>query len=182
MRALLLHLTGLVEPARTDVLTAGALALVKDGRAVLVPPGARADLKRNETVLNRSGVAVDDHHHAAVDVQTGELVVEPPAVDLPPEAWSALGELYPEPARGELVVPAGRYPVAGWVFLDQTLPELTPADGVLRALSLLRHAHEVGVQGAVDALAGVFATARPLAVENWSGRMLVEAVDRCLAT
>ena len=180
VHALLLHLSGLVEEARGDGLTAGALPLVRDGRCLLVPPGARADLKRTERAFNRAGIAVDDHHHALIDLVTGELVVEAPTVGLAEEAYAALARLSPEPARAEDVAPEGRYPVVGWAFLDQSRPELTGADGVLRALNLLRHAHVVGVQGSVDALARLFVQAKPVTIESWSAHDVIEAFDRCV--
>lgn len=134
VRGLLTHLFGHGTPP-AGLLRVDALAMVRDGAAVLAPAVLRHNLPRLERRLAKRGFTVLDAPFADVDPEQAELVVPP----LPPSVnLAALDALTPSETsrRGEAVVEPGRYPLASWAFpaTEEAAP-LTRAGAVQMALT-----------------------------------------------
>jgi len=112
---LLRHLEAFLPPMTEEpLLETGLAALVRNGRAVLLP---RAALSSPEIVGRRlyaHGVLTLDAPYVAVSPVTRSLVVPALSTAIPAQARSRLEELAPAGAREQVVGP-GRYPIVGIV-------------------------------------------------------------------
>lgn len=150
----------------TDALHVTALALEKDGRALIVPGQLRYELPTLAHRLRRLGIRVVDTPQVRIDLATGELVVprleDHISLDRAPLApW--LDQPVVDPP-----VPPGRYPVAAWALgraNDDELPgPLSRANGVLRAFSIITNQEGLGGHATLAGLGRAFAQARVVAM------------------
>jgi hypothetical protein len=114
--ALQARMSALVSSADNDGLlrTTSLGALVGD-QAILLPQGVIRWIEHLQPRLARLGVRLSDQPGALVDPLSGELVVPEPAIDVPPDVLSELGEL--RSSRSELPpVEPGRYKLGAWGF------------------------------------------------------------------
>jgi thiol-disulfide isomerase/thioredoxin len=125
------HLAELVPPPElTDATVATtALALVRDGEALLVPGGLTGRLEQLQPRLARSGLQIVDVPRPRVDLVAGALVVPSPlAVDA-----AVLDALDDGVALGRAELPRvepGRYPLRAWA--SWALPEQPEENGASR--------------------------------------------------
>ena len=80
LNALLLHLSAVVREPDARELVLGATAAVRDGEALLLPPGIVMWIKQLQPRLSRRGIQLVDVPMATVDPDTAELVVAEPAL------------------------------------------------------------------------------------------------------
>ena len=125
--------------AGPGVLKVRTLALVRNGRAVLCPPGLKGSLTGLEPMLVRRGFAVVDGPWALVDVARAELLVAGIGLDID---RAPLDEIVATAPKGRFSpsVPSGRYPLAAWAFADPDSTTDGPvgrAQATVRALSLM---------------------------------------------
>jgi hypothetical protein len=179
LAALLAYLSddlGLVDDTR--VTAVAATAVVRDGRAHLLPPGLVNYVKELQPRWSRAGFALVDAPNTRIDVERRELVVAAPAV---PYDASVLDELDATTRLGAELprVRSGRYPLATWFLIRAPqAPALSPALAVTSALALVSNRDDV--EACIGELADLFTevNARPL----WYGnaRELVDGVDAAL--
>lgn len=137
-----------------------ALALLRDGRAHLLPRELRPLLPAEEW-LNREGFHVLDSATAALDPHSGDLVVQKPLVDVDPDAQAAASSMEPEPDPPWRPVDPGAYPIASWVSL--VVGQAAPAGRaavVAEANRRVRNRTAVGAQATLSTLANVVGSTR----------------------
>lgn len=135
IQAFLTHLGHLAARQCDGVLAVDALALLRRGRAVLVPSTVRRQLQRIERRLWRAGIIAVDAPAALLDLDDAALVVPAPLEPLDETHVAKLGVTAgrerPEPATEP-----GSYPVAGWAFHGGQPPR-SRAEATVRATGLL---------------------------------------------
>ena len=131
------------------------LALVVDGRAVLLPPAVRGAVEQLQPRVARFGAQVVDQPSALLDPARRELVVAEPA-----------------PSRSEPpAVGPGRYPLRAWAMWDSgdpDVPELTPAEALTQALSTVA-VPPARLPATADSLADLLAAAPPVVLSTTGG-------------
>ena len=174
--ALLGRLAGHLDHGRSEHLRLDSLALVTGDVAVLVPAEIRYVMPSLERRLNTKGLRVVDQPWTAIDVETSELVVAEPALDLAPEARARLVGAFPRPRRPEPPVPPGRYRLAGWAFgLGHAHNgPVSRAQAVALACPQVLNVAELGAQRTLDGLARAVRGVEPVAVWADSPVGLVE--------
>lgn len=121
-----------------DVLAVDARALVRGQQAVLVP--LLAGLETLERPLNQASWAVLDVPHPHIDMDSGELVVRRPSIEVDGSAWARLSQLAQEPRRLERLVKPGRHRITGWIFPgpEDAAFSKAEAEAVAHASTLMR--------------------------------------------
>lgn len=155
-----------------------SLAVVRDGRAVLCPPGLRHSLAKVEPVLARRGFSVVDAPWSVVDLATAELLVPEPALAVDRAALAEIVAAAPAGPRSPGVEP-GRYPVAGWLFSDPDTPADVPlsrAAATARALSSLPPPATAPAD-ALGALGRLFSRVPALAITKKQATALADSVE-----
>lgn len=133
-------------------------ALVTDSGAVLVPEGCRSGLAERESRLHRHGVRLVDAPLAAVDPESGELVVADAASfgDL-----AALGGIDGQDGIATPLSRAGRYPVVAWGFpAGEVASPLSPLEAVIMAMERVDRRGALGTRRALVALTRISEEAR----------------------
>lgn len=155
IRALFQHLAKYL-PAQSDgLLRAAAQALVRDGRAILVPNFVVTWMAQLAPRLNRSGWQFVDQPQAAIDLEHAELVVLPPRLAIS-DSW--LKELSGNRSEKEpdLVEP-GRYPLAGWGVFSAEERVMSRAAGTAVLAMTITNPSAIGVSETVDGLLDITA-------------------------
>lgn len=142
---------------RDDLLALRAVALTAGDVAVLLPEISRRTVVDQRRRLVADGFRIHPGSLVAVDPRTTELVI----------------------ARGsdqmdDMLVPAGRYSVAGLGVLGASLTEVGVADAVGRWLPSLANL-PAAPAGTMRGLASVVARCRRVGVTGWSETVLDEA-------
>ncbi len=147
------------------------LALVVDGKAVLLPPAVRTAVEQLQPRVARFGAQVVDEPTALLDPVRRELVVAEPALTVDRSVLDALVDP-PSPSRSELpAVVAGRYPLRAWVLWDSgdpNAPELTPAEALTQALTTLP-VPPGRLLATADLLADLLAATHPVFLSTTAG-------------
>lgn len=104
------------QPPAPGLVWVASLALVKDGRAVLVPARFHDDLRIVDRQLRAAGFVPVDSPRVLVDLEAGELVV-PEVLEVDAAALADAVAGVPR-RRVEPTVAYGRYPIERWVFLS----------------------------------------------------------------
>ncbi len=143
LRALFQHLAKYLPDEPNGYLKLRDLALVRDGRSILVPRGIVTWLDQLAPRLNRAGWQFVDHPWSTLDLDTVELVVPPPmlTVDGGWEEEIGVGHSRREP----VAVGPGRYPLAGWGVFSAEEGVMTRAAGVAAAAGTVLNPSEFGV-------------------------------------
>jgi len=115
LSALLAHLTDDLGTADSGACRIAAAALVRDGRAVVVPWATRHWSRSLEPMLAERGFVFVDGPAPGIDLDRGEIVVAAPSVPHDPEVLAELDRAAHLGAELARVMP-GRYPIAAWCF------------------------------------------------------------------
>jgi thiol-disulfide isomerase/thioredoxin len=179
LAALLQHLSADLEPADPTLLQVNATAAVRDGEALLLPPGLGHLAKQLQPRLAKLGIVTVDTPRTLLDLRTRELVVPAPVVAHDAsvideaDAVAQLGNELPW-------VRPGRYPIRTW-FLTRS-PEhrgpLTPGVAVAAAIPLLHDLDDLRAQ--VERVAELFTTVAPYGLWYANPNELVEQLSAAL--
>ena len=164
--ALLSRLAGHLDHGRSDHVRLDSVALVAGDVAVLAPAEIRYVMPVLERRLNSKGLRVVDQPWTALDVETGELVVTEPALDVDPEAQARLTRAFPRARRPDPPVAPGRYRVAGWAFgLGHAHNgPISRSQAVALACPQVLNVAELGAQRTLDGLARAIRSVDPVAM------------------
>lgn len=176
IRGLLANLATCELAGRPGLMWVDADAVVTaDGRALLTSAMHRRDITNNFRALQRVGLRYQPVPGVAVDPTSSRLVVSGLS-----GAAKAADDLAADRDVRAVLVPPGRYPVTGWVVAGKgdNGSVVSPAQGVLRTLSLVTNLDELGPQRALDALASVFAGASAVTVARRASDELLGALGR----
>jgi hypothetical protein len=135
----------------SGLLQAEVFALVKDGRAYLVPRPIEVWLELLSAPLHRAGFQFVDRQTVRVDLEARELLVpelmlEVDAHALPDLRRSEGGAREPGP------VPPGRYPIGAWAFFHQDGQAPTAKSTLLQLFQTTTNAFDFGVPATLRAL------------------------------
>ena len=158
------HVSPLLEPL--DGLLVNAAAVMTPRGVLLVPadvPGMTGSVDR---LLVPEGFTFGDVPRPVLHPDDGTVEVPAPVVDVTatPDELAALG-----PSVSEERLPAGRYPIAGWLLsvpADQTGP-LRPAVAVAHAARALETPFPSGAQSALDGIVALAARV-PMTGVSWA--------------
>jgi hypothetical protein len=161
-------------------------AVVIDGVAVLVNRNLAAAVLDVEPRMRASGLRLVESPVVAVDTATDEVVVSRPAIALASGAPTALTDLDRVLATGrsrrDLAPPAaeGRYPLAGWVTIDDDGPDhqagLTRPGELVELMGLVEPVDTAARPTTLAQLDRVFPLSRRLAVHSDSAAELAPAI------
>jgi hypothetical protein len=156
---LLANLATHEQTGQDGLLWLEATALLRaDNRAVLAAPAHRRWVVDRLRSLWRVNLRYHPVQQVALDIATGELVIGD--LDADP---AVAGMLRADRQVAESLVPAGRYPIAGWAVVGGDSGQaITGAEGVLRTFSLVTNLDTIGAQQTLDTLGAVFARAQGL--------------------
>lgn len=173
--ALRLHLDG-VAPLQQGLVRFQARAVVRDGRATLLPSAARESLMAIDRRLRRAGLLAVDAPSVTIDLESTELVIEP-SLQLESAPLAELAARLPEPRRTERHVGPGRYPIDRWVFLDPHHADagaaLTQAQATFRAWHGVVSDHVGQWHAVLEGLLELFSEVEhPVAANLGSARLL----------
>lgn len=136
-----------------------------DGAALLAAPKHRRYVVDQLRALRRLGLRYHPATDVAVDVTTGEVVID--SLDGVNSAAAAV--LDGDTDAADTLVDPGRYTVRGWAVVgtggDQS-PPLSAAQGVLQTFSLATNRTEIGAQQVLDTLGRIFVDAPALPVRQ----------------
>ncbi len=174
--ALLARLAGHLDHGRYDHLRLDSVALVAGDVAVLAPAEIRYVMPTLERRFNSRGLRVVDHPWTAIDVETAELVVNEPVLEVDAPSLARLTRAIPAPRRPDPPVAPGRYRVAGWAFgLGHDHSGLvTRAQAVALACPQVLNVATLGAQRTLDGLARAIRSVDPVAIWADSPVGLVE--------
>jgi hypothetical protein len=140
-----------------------AVALVRDGRALIAPMILRSSLARVERRLNLRGLRFVDTPCVLLDALRSEIVVPDTSLDVDWAAFDDLDTIAPG-SRPDPPVPVGRYPVSGWTFLGD-------GNGISRARAVALATRATirtrAAQPTLDALATVMRGIEPTSI-RWA--------------
>lgn len=138
-------------PPPQGFLRAQALALVQNGRAILIPRPLEAWIELSSSPLHRFGFQFVDRQGVLVDLARRELVVPEPRLALD---WEPVrGILNPEGREREPApVAPGRYPIAAWAFLQRENEAPAQVSNVLELFQVTDNAFDLGVPETLDVL------------------------------
>lgn len=144
--------------APEHTLAVQALALVRDGRATLVPTLLEDDLRSSSRALADAGIQLLDSVSVHVDVDAAEVVVGA-GLDVHDAGIAKVLDLAGAPRRTDPPVPAGRYPIKQWAMMElwSEPGAYSRATATRRAALLLRGGPEAGGPGTMAGLAALFA-------------------------
>jgi hypothetical protein len=158
------HLSPLLEPPAGLLVNA---VTVRTPRGVLLVPADVAGMTGSvDRLLVPEGFAFADVPRPVLHLDDAAVEVPDPVVDIPatPDQLTALG-----PSVTEERLPAGRYPLAGWllpVAADQVGP-LRRSVAVAYAVRQLEAPYPAGAQAALDAMVGLVARV-PMTGVSWA--------------
>ena len=180
LRALTAHLSALADN-ETDLLKSLNVAVVFNGRALLLPPAAAHGLKWLQPRLASLGVHLSDEPYALVDPTCGELVIPEPAFRIPPAVLDQLpadrqwrSELHP--------CRPGRYSLAAWTYEhvgQAPTGTPTPAEAVAGLLGALEGTPDM-LHRLLPDLAGVVKMVPAMPVKVESPADALDTVSRLL--
>ncbi len=158
LRGLLNYLNEFL-PRPDGLLQAQALALVKDGRAYLVPRPLEVWLELLSSPLHRAGFQFVDLQTVLVDLGARELVV--PELQLEVDA-QALPDMHRSEggAREPAPVAPGRYPIEAWAFFEREGRAPSAQSTLLQLFESTNNAFDFGVPETLRALAPFAAALR----------------------
>jgi hypothetical protein len=154
-----------------------AVALVRDGDALVAPAPLRQWMAQIERRLNGRGLRVVDMPWTLLDPMTAEVVVPEPESTGLPIAHDAFARLAAAAPRSDPFVPTGRYRLRSWVFLGDATP-FSRARAVAHAMPLTTSRN--GVQATLDALAEIMRTITPATIEWEAPARLAAALSDLL--
>ena len=144
VRALFHHLAKYLPDESNGFLKVSDLALVRDGRSILVPRGVVTWMGQLAPRLNRAGWQFVDHPWSTLDLDTAELVIPPPILTID-DGWEAeisAGRTQREPAA----VGPGRYPLTGWGVYSAEERVMSRAAGVAAVAVTVLNPSELGAR------------------------------------
>jgi hypothetical protein len=177
----LLNYLGEFLPCDEGFFRVRALALVKAGRAYLVPRAIESWIvELLSAPLHRAGFQFVDVETAALDLRTRELVV--PELRLEVDA-SALGDLQGSDGRAREPAPIlpGRYPVEAWALFGQTSETSSLAPRILQLFQTEANAFDFGIPALVRELEPFAAAVRVVHLGSPSTEVLADKIT-ALAT
>jgi thiol-disulfide isomerase/thioredoxin len=177
LAALLQQLSGDIEPADPSLLQVNATAAVRDGEALLLPPGLVGYLKQLQPRLAKAGIGIVDVPRTLLDLDARELVVPEPAV--PHDASVVEGADAGVKLGSELPwIRPGRYPLRAWFLVrsPEHVGRLSPGVAVATAITLLYELDDLRSQ--VERVAELFGKVEPVGLWYES---LGELVDQVVA-
>jgi hypothetical protein len=183
--ALFAHLASYEADADESLLHLRMPAVVIDGVAVLVNRNLAAAVLDVEPRMRASGLLFVESPVVAVDITTDEIVVSRPAIALAPGTPDALTDLdrvfAPGHSRRDLAPPAadGRYPLAGWVTLDDGPDDqagLTRPGELVELIGLVERGDAAARPTTLEQLDRVFPLSRRVAVHSDSAAELAPAI------
>jgi hypothetical protein len=146
----------------SDLLTVEVGVLVRDGRALLVPPLTRTWTDILTPRLHRQRFQFVDARFATLDPTTAELVVPQPRLTLADEP---LADLMSEQSKEPDPVEPGRYPIEGWAFFtydERDVDRMSTAEGTAYAARYVMGHHEAA--SVARQLAHLLRKAHPTAI------------------
>lgn len=146
-------------PRPAGLLQAQVFALVKDGKAYLVPRDIEIWLELLSSPLHRAGFQFVDLQTVRVDLETRELVV--PELQLAVDA-GALQDLHRSEggAREPGSVSPGRYPIEAWAFFQKDGQAPSAESTLLQLFQSTANAFELGVPATLRVLESFAAALR----------------------
>ena len=150
VRGLLSYLDEIAAPL-DGTLRVRSFALVKQGKAYLVPRMIEVWLDLLSSRLHKEGFQFVDLQNAAVDLETRELVVHQLQLEVD---TAALGELLrPEGGgREPQAVAPGRYPIVSWAYFGKGEGETSAEARLLTIFQSTLNAFQFGVPETLRAL------------------------------
>lgn len=151
-------------------------ALVGHDRAILLPNQLLGSLELLQPRLERKGWRFVDSFVTAIDPDTAELVVRP---NLLPVDWAVIDGLDGRSHRGIDAVPAGRYPIARWIFFPQPGINGSASKAAAVAAAMGTVAKDaLGPQASLRAVARVFTRATACSVTSADRKTTVSEIVR----
>ena len=143
MEGLIRYLNDFVEEPDGTFQTM-SFALVREGKAYLVPRFIENWLDLISSRLHRAGFQFVDHQHARIDLADHTVVVPEVSLEVDREALRSF--LPAEDFRREPPpVPGGRYPLEAWSYFGADGEVLSPEHERLRLFQSAANAFQVGV-------------------------------------
>ena len=149
MCGLLNYLDDFVAPL-DGTLRVRTFALVKQGKAYLVPRMIEIWLDLLSSPLHREGFQFVDVQNAAVDLATGELVVHDLHLDVDTQALEAF-QRSEKGGREPAPIAPGRYPIEAWAYFGKGDAQSAPST-LLTLFQSTLNAFEFGVPETLRAL------------------------------
>jgi hypothetical protein len=179
LAALLQQLSGDIEPADPSLLQVNATAAVRDGEALLLPPGLVGYLKQLQPRLAKAGIGVVDVPRTLLDLDARELVVPEPAV---PHDASVVEEADAGVQLGSEVpwIRPGRYPLRAW-FLLRSPEHVGPLSTGVAVATAIPQLYELDdLRSQVERVAALFGKVEPVGLWYESLGDLVDQVVAAL--
>ena len=179
LAALLQYLSADLAAPVDDLTRVSATPVVRDGKALLLPPGLVAFVKQLQPRMAKTGMTIVDTPRAMLDLATGDLVVPEPVV-----AFDAavLAEVDADVKLGSELpwVRPGRYPVRAWFVSRRPdhIGRLSRALAVTATLPMLYEHDDLRVN--VEQLAALFETVTAHAIWYENASDLVDQVSDAL--
>lgn len=104
-------------PTPARLVPVQAVAVIREGRATLLPTLLEDDLRTQSRQLDRAGAQILDTHTVLLDLETREVVVRP-RLTLDRSALDRGVALAPAPRRPDPPVADGRYPIQRWLLME----------------------------------------------------------------
>ena len=150
LQALFRHLGQHLPGDSNGHIRVSQLALVREGRSILVPRGVTTWMGQLAPRLNRAGWQFVDQPWSTIDLGKAELVVPQLILDID-DAWKDQITM-PQKVREPDVVEPGRYPLTGWGVFSADQRVMSPAAGVAAAAASVLNAAQFGVQETLQEL------------------------------
>lgn len=164
-------------PTPARLVPVQAVAVIRDGRATLLPTLLEDDLRTQSRQLDRAGAQILDTHTVLLDLEAREVVVQPRlAVDR--SALEQAVELAPAPRRPDPPVPDGRYPIERWLLMELWQPPgpYSRATATRRAALVVRGGVPVAGLDLLDRLADVFKVVEAEGIDPGSRQEILTAL------
>lgn len=150
VRALAHNLAKYIPVDSAGLLRVSALALVRDGQAILVPRNIVTWLDMLAPRLNRAGWQFVDYPWSTIDLDSAELVVGAPTIEMDSAIFD---ELSGRVSKSEpLAVEPGRFPLVGWGVYSAEEQAMSRAAGAAAAAPSILNPNEFGVHDAIEGL------------------------------
>jgi peroxiredoxin len=179
LHGLLQYLSADLEPADPALTRVSATAMVRDGEAVLLPPGVLEFVKQLQPRLAKIGLSLVDTPRTLLDLPARELVVPEPTI---PHHASVIAEIDDAAKLGRELpwIRPGRYPLRTWVLTrsPEHLGPLSPAVAVTSALPTLFDLGDLAVE--VGRLGELFTHVEPRGIWYANADELVAQVGAAL--
>ncbi|NND02274.1 MAG: hypothetical protein HKN91_05755 [Acidimicrobiia bacterium] len=157
LRALFQHLTKYLPVESAGLLRVSALALVRDGEAILVPRNIITWLDQLAPRLNRAGWQFVDEPWSSVDLESGELVVSAPTIAVEADLLDRLDVKRSE--REPETVEPGRFPLVGWGVYSAEERVMSRAAGAAAAAPAILNSADYGLRDVMEGLVAFTARA-----------------------